>query len=86
MKENTKFSLCYAWKCHENEPSRAITSKIVQKIATIAMISTSEEETSLIKKYSKELIEVLEIFINQIELATSRELGFGATSMEDIEK
>ena len=61
-----------------------MTHKIIQKIATIAMISTSEEETSIIKNYSKELIEILEIFINQIELVTSHELSYGITSMEEI--
>ena len=50
------------------------------------MISTDQEENTIIKNYSKDLLQILEIYINQIQLQTSQELGYPEMSVEDIEK
>lgn len=45
------------------------------------MISTSEEEFSIIQKYTKELLEILEICINECEVETCNSLGYLVVSM-----
>lgn len=50
------------------------------------MISSSEYENSIIQNYSKNLLEILELCINECETSTLVELGYGPVSMEDIER
>lgn len=57
--ENPKISLCYVWKKSKDNEMNEISNKLIKKIANIAMISSGEEEISIIQNYSKDLLELL---------------------------
>lgn len=49
-------------------------SKIIAKIAKMAMISTSEEEISIIQSYSKDFLEILELLVKECEVEVCQNL------------
>jgi hypothetical protein len=47
---------------------------MIEKIANICMISTLEEENTVIQNYSKDLLDIFEIFISESETKTCRKI------------
>lgn len=48
------------------------------------MISTSEEEISIIQNYSKDFLEVLELLVKECEVETCQKMGSSKVSMHEV--
>ena len=47
---------------------------MIEKIANISMISILEEENTVIQNYSKDLLDVFEIFVSESESKTCKRI------------
>ena len=55
LKEEVK--VCYMWKGSEGREHN-LNKRLVEKISNICMISSIEEETTIIQSYSKDLLDI----------------------------
>ena len=49
--------VCYMWKGSEGREHN-LNKRLVEKISNICMISSIEEETTIIQSYSKDLLDI----------------------------